>query len=60
MTLLHIGDHSGISFEALGLHLLEADHLFFMALTLAVGWAAYRYGRKVEARVQVAAKDRRP
>jgi EamA domain-containing membrane protein RarD len=58
MTFLHIGDHSGISLNALGLHLLEADHLFFMALTLAVGWGAYRHGRKVEARQQ-AAKERR-
>jgi EamA domain-containing membrane protein RarD len=57
MILLHIGDHSRVSLQALGLHLLEADHLFFMALTLAVGWGAYRYGRKVEVRAQVVRKD---
>ncbi len=59
MTLLHIGDHTGLSFNQLGLHLLEADHLFFMALTLAVGWGAYRFGRRAEARAQRNRQERR-
>ena len=57
MTLLHIGDHTGISLSQLGLHLLEADHLFFMALTIAVGWGAYVYGRRVEAKAHARRKD---
>jgi hypothetical protein len=59
MLLLHIGDHTGLSFNALGLHLLEADHLFFAAMTVVVGISAYRYGRRVEARVRLENKDTR-
>ena len=58
MIFLHIGDHSALSLDALGRHLLEADHLFFLVLTLAVGWGAYRYGRKVEARANASRQDR--
>ncbi len=59
MTLLHIGDHSGISVHALGPHLLEPDHLIFAALTVITAILAYRYGRRVEARVQADRKERR-
>ncbi len=60
MTLLHVGDHTGISLNALGLHLLEPDHLIFAGLTVITGLLAYRYGRRVEARAHADSKDRRP
>ncbi|NOU08001.1 MAG: hypothetical protein HOO99_17645 [Hyphomicrobiaceae bacterium] len=52
MPLLHIGDHTHIALVDLVSHLIEPDHIFFAALTLAVGWVAYRHGRRVEVRAQ--------
>lgn len=55
-VLAHPGDHTGFSTVAFGWHvLLEPDHLFFAALTVAVGVVAYRIGKRAghkEARVE--------
>ena len=60
MPLLHIGDHTHLGLWSLVSHLIEPDHVFFAVLTVAVGVGAYRYGRKVEARVHTRDKgDRR-
>lgn len=49
----HPGDHGHLGFEALFQHfVLEPDHLVFMALTVIVGFTAYRLGRRVEAKAQ--------
>jgi hypothetical protein len=53
MWLLHIGDHTGFSLRHLATHVLEPDHLAFAAITVLVGVCAYRYGRRVEARVRI-------
>ena len=58
MTFLHIGDHSTLRIDQLPWHLLEADHVVFMAFALIVGVMAYRHGRRVEARVQAQRKDK--
>ena len=42
-----------MSLTELVTHYAEADHLAFLALTVIVGWLAYRAGRRVEARVRV-------
>ena len=54
----HPGDHVQMSVTELIVHYAEADHLAFLALTVIVGWLAYRAGRRTEARVQ--AKSRAP
>jgi hypothetical protein len=38
-------------------HLSEPDHLAVLALTSAVGWLAYRVGRRAEARVRANGRD---
>ena len=54
----HPGDHVQMSLPELVAHYAEPDHLAFLALTVIVGWLAYRAGRKAEARIQ--AKTRAP
>ena len=49
----HPGDHARMSLMELVTHYAEADHLAFLALTVIVGWLAYRAGRRVEARARV-------
>lgn len=53
MWLLHIGDHTGFTLRQLATHVLEPDHLAFAAVTILVGIGAYRYGRRVEARMRI-------
>jgi hypothetical protein len=59
MTFLHIGDHTSLRLYELAEHVFEADHIIFIALTALVGVAAYRQGRRVEARVR-AKENREP
>jgi hypothetical protein len=54
----HPGDHVHMSPGELIAHYAEADHLAFLALTVIVGWLAYRAGRRTEARVQSKSRDR--
>jgi hydrogenase/urease accessory protein HupE len=50
----HVGDHSFIRSSADAIwHLLEPDHIVFAVATVIVGIAAYRAGRRAEARVHV-------
>ena len=37
-------------------HYAEPDHLAFLALTVAVGWLAFRLGRRLEAKAQSVAR----
>lgn len=48
----HPGDHTHLSLLGLVQHYAEADHLAFLALTVTVGWLAYRMGRRAEAKAQ--------
>ncbi len=56
----HPGNHAGMGFIELVQHYAEADHLAFLALTVIVGIAAYRHGRRVEAKAQVTRKQVSP
>lgn len=57
-ALAHSGDHSGMSLvEVIG-HYAEADHLFFLALSVLVGVLAFRAGRRFEAKARASAKRR--
>ena len=53
----HSGNHARMSLTELVTHYAEADHLAFLALTVIVGWLAYRAGRRAEARVRVERDD---
>ena len=53
----HPGDHVHMSLSELIAHYAEADHLAFVALTVIVGWLAYRAGRRTEARIQSKTRD---
>jgi hydrogenase/urease accessory protein HupE len=57
----HPGEHARMSVVQLINHYAEPDHLAFLALTVIVGWVAYRAGRRAEARAAVAVRtaDRR-
>jgi H+/gluconate symporter-like permease len=48
----HPGDHAGFSWTALAMHLIEPDHLVFIALIVAVGIVAFRLGRRTERRAR--------
>ena len=52
-ALAHPGDHARMSMTELIVHYAEADHLAFLALTIVVGWLAYRAGRRAEAKAHV-------
>jgi hydrogenase/urease accessory protein HupE len=49
-AMAHPGDHAIFSAAALAEHLLEPDHLVFIALVVLVAILAYRVGRRAEAR----------
>jgi hypothetical protein len=53
----HPGDHVHMSIGEMIAHYAEADHLAFLALTVIVGWLAYRAGRRTEARIQAKARS---
>ena len=51
-ALAHPGDHARFDWRALAGHLLEPDHLAFIALIVVVGLLAFSVGRRVERRVR--------
>ena len=61
-AMAHPGDHATMSWGQLVIHYAEPDHLAFLALTVVVGWLAYRAGRRAEARQSARRNDpeRRP
>ncbi len=52
-AVAHPGNHAGMAVIEFVQHYAEPDHLAFLALTIIVGIAAYRHGRRVEAKAQV-------
>jgi hydrogenase/urease accessory protein HupE len=50
LAFAHVGDHSHFDWVGFWAHLFEPDHLFFAAVTIVVGFLAYRAGRRAEAR----------
>jgi hypothetical protein len=46
----HPGDHAGFGWMSLAVHLIEPDHLVFIALIVLVGVLAFRIGRRTERR----------
>ena len=48
----HPGDHSTFGWASLAMHLIEPDHLVFVALIVLVGLLAFRLGRRAERRVR--------
>ena len=48
----HPGDHSRFDWGALAGHLLEPDHLVFLALIVVVGLLAFVAGQRVERRTR--------
>jgi hypothetical protein len=52
----HPGEHGHMSLVDIITHYAEPDHLAFLALTVIVGYVAYRLGRRTEARATVKAK----
>ena len=56
-AIAHPGDHVQMSVTELIAHYAEADHLAFLALTVIVGWLAYRLGRRTEARVRAKSRN---
>ena len=52
----HPGNHAGMALLELVQHYAEPDHVFFLALTIITGIAAYYYGRRVEARARAAVR----
>lgn len=56
----HPGNHAGMALIEFVQHYAEPDHLAFLALTIVVGVAAYRHGRRVEAKAHVAARHQAP
>ena len=47
-ALAHPGDHSTFTLATLLGHLLEPDHLAFIALIIVAGIVAFRAGRRTE------------
>ena len=54
----HPGDHARMSLTELVTHYAEPDHLAFLALTVIVGWLAFRAGRRAEARARAKHDER--
>ena len=54
----HPGGHAQMSWLEFARHYTEPDHLAFLALAVLVGWLAFRWGRRIEARAQRAASKR--
>jgi hypothetical protein len=48
----HPGDHTDFGWRALAAHVLEPDHLVFIALIVLVGVLAFRLGRRTERRAR--------
>jgi hypothetical protein len=48
----HPGDHSVLGWTSLAAHLLEPDHLVFIALIVLAGILAFRMGRRAERRAR--------
>lgn len=55
-ALAHPGGHGHMTWRELVQHFAEPDHLAFLALTVIVGWLAFRLGRRIEARAQRSAQ----
>lgn len=55
----HPGNHDKMSWLELARHYAEPDHLAFLVLTVGVGIAAFRWGRRIEARAHAARRDDR-
>ena len=55
----HPGNHAGMGLIEFVQHYAEPDHLAFLALTVIVGIAAYRHGRRVEAKVHATARNQK-
>ena len=51
-VLAHPGGHAHMSLVEIAKHYAEPDHLAFLALTAIVGWLAFRWGRRVEAKAR--------
>jgi hypothetical protein len=49
-AIAHQGDHSGFTADGLLAHLLEPDHLVFLALLLLLGVVALRMARRAKER----------
>jgi hypothetical protein len=49
-AIAHQGDHSGFTADGLLAHLLEPDHLVFLALLLVLGVVALRMARRAKER----------
>ena len=56
-ALAHSGGHSHLSLLEIAKHYAEPDHLAFLALTVIVGWLAFRWGRHVEAKSRASARN---
>ncbi len=54
----HPGQHAQMSLLEIAMHYAEPDHLAFLALTVIVGWLAFRWGRRVEAKARAGASKR--
>ena len=55
-AMAHSGGHAHMSLFEIAKHYAEPDHLAFLALTLAVGWLAFRLGRRLEAKSRSVAR----
>ena len=49
-ALAHPGGHGHMSLSEIVQHYAEPDHLAFLVFAALVGYAAYRYGRRIEAK----------
>ena len=52
----HPGDHGHMSLLQIVQHYAEPDHLAFLALTVLVGVAAFRWGRRIESKARSASR----
>ncbi len=53
----HPGGHAQMSLLEIAKHYAEPDHLAFLALTVIVGWLAFRWGRRVEAKSRASTRN---
>ena len=51
-ALAHTGEHSSFGWMSLAMHLIEPDHLVFIAMIVLVGILAFRRGRRAERRIR--------
>ena len=59
-ALAHPGEHGGMTMGELIVHYAEPDHLALLALTVVVGWLAFRAGRRAEAKAQARRGETEP